>query len=223
MAAAIAVAVAAGLYLTLFAGDGEEAPPVTSPSALRSTGEPPALSPPPAERRPEARARIPSQVQIPISQSPAAQSRPPAPIPQPLAEAYGHWRVRCALNIRSQETCRAEQVLRDDHGQPQLALIVHPGSQGKPAQLEIMPPWGISVQAGVVLQVDGGAALRTPLLSCQPSGCEAMLGLSDQLVASFSKAAEVKVSVISAEGQTLSTTLPLAGFADAYRRLTAGR
>lgn len=92
-----------------------------------------------------------------------------------------------------------------------------------PGKLEIVPPWGISIQAGVGVQIDAGATLRTPLVSCQPSGCEAVLSMPEQFLASILKGTEMKVMVISAEGQPLSTTVPLAGFAAAYQRLTEQR
>jgi invasion protein IalB len=196
--------------------------PVTSPSTLRQSGAAPAQSIAQVERR-EANARAAGEAQVAINRAPASRSVAPAAIPQPLAEVYGNWRVRCALDLQSNETCHAEQVLSDSSGRPQLALMVHGGNGTRPARMDILPPWGILIEAGVVVQIEGGVSLRAPVIACLPAGCQATLDMSEQVLASLRNATHLQMHVVSDEGQILTTRIPLAGFGDAYGRLSRPR
>jgi len=202
-AIAVAAVIGGALYL-LQAPDGRDTGPVTgpaqrAPSDVRSTTG--AASPVPLPPRPMGAA-------------------PPPQVPQPLAETFGPWRVWCELDVQSRENCRAEQVLASQDGKAQLAVVAYPAKADAPARLRIMPPWGVLIEAGLAVRVDALPVVQVPIRSCLPSGCQAELTLSEGLIGAMRTGTDLKIAVVTSDGKPVSTNVPLAGFADAYSRIS---
>lgn len=199
-ACAVAAAVGAWLYLTP-SHSGKDTTTVTGPtrqaplSGVASGGSPQALS-----LRPP---------------SPA-----PAQVPQPVAQTFGGWRVQCQLDVRSRESCRAEHVVIGQDGQPELAAIAYPADAATPARLRIMPPWGVLIQAGLAIRIDDQSPLQLPIATCLASGCMAEIVLSDGMLQAMRSGAAMQIGVISAEGRPIATSVSLAGFSEAYARIS---
>ncbi len=150
---------------------------------------------------------------------PARNAVPPLQVPQPLAETFGEWRVWCTLDVQSRENCRAEQVLKDQDGKSQLAVVAYPAAGGAPARLRLVPPWGVLIEAGLAVRVDAMPVMQVPIKNCLPTGCQAELILSDGLLKAMQTGKELRIGVTTADRKPISTSVQLAGFSDAYSRI----
>lgn len=201
IAALIAVVAGLGIYLSLIGGAGDSMP---------VTQLPPREASPPG---------VGSSSPIALSQL-RPQSPPAAVVPQPIPETFGRWQVHCVLDLRSREDCRAEQIVIGPDGQAQIGVVIRSHPAPGPAKLSVIPPWGILISAGVAGQVDSLPAFDMPIAFCLAAGCQADLVLSEALLQSLQTGADLHLLMIAADGGILRATVPLAGFAQAHRRMT---
>ena len=146
-------------------------------------------------------------------------SGPPLPVPQPLAETFGGWRVQCMLDVQSRQDCRAEYVVRGDNRQAQLAVVVRAGANGGPGRLGVLPPWGVLIQPGLAVRVDTGPTVRIPIATCQPTGCQAETALTDGFLGALRQGTTLNIGMTTSDNRAAGAAVPLEGFADAYARL----
>jgi invasion protein IalB len=151
--------------------------------------------------------------------SPIVLSQPAPPVPQLLPETFGNWLVHCVLDLRSQEACRAEQVLLGSDGQAHLAVVIRSPAAQSPARLSVIPPWGILVSAGVAGQIDSLPAFDMPLVFCLPAGCQADADLSDASFRALQTGTNLRFVMIATDGQVMTATVPLSGFDQAQQRM----
>lgn len=214
--AACAAVLGGWLYLTL-AGDAADRAVVAEPPPLSSAAEP--------AKREGAEISLARQGQAPSAATPAPRtgpSAPPAQIPQPVAESFDNWRVQCVLDAQGREECRVEQLLVARDGQLHLAVIVQAPLAGEPARLRVLPPWGALIRTGLVIQIDAAPAFDMPILTCFPSGCRAEAALTPAQLQALQSGTSLLIGMVdSRDGQAVTTTVPLQGFAQAYARMTA--
>jgi len=203
VAAIVLAAIVGGAIYLASAPDSQDRTAVTGPAPRTTPGTPQAGTPP---------------APVPLGSRGSAL---PAQVPQPLAEKFAEWRVWCTLDVQSRETCRAEQVLKDRDGKAQVGVVVFPAAAGAPARMRIVPPWGVLIEAGVAVRIDTAPAQQVPIRNCLPTGCQAELTLSDSQLQAMRTGTELKIGVITAERNPLSTSMPLAGFSDAYSRIAS--
>lgn len=129
------------------------------------------------------------------------------------------WRVECANDGKALD-CRA--INRVSHRENQQLIagvgVRMPPDTRKPV-LTIQLPLGIQVAEQVTLRVDEGQPDRYPIQTCTPTGCLAGAPLGDALIAKLRSGRELKVAFHSLAGQTVTVTMPLAGFALAYDKI----
>jgi invasion protein IalB len=159
-----------------------------------------------------------SSPRIPLPR-PAPPHSATAPVPQPVPETIGSWQLHCVLDLRSHEACRAEQILTGPDGQSLLGVTIRPPLAQSPAKLSVTPPWGIRISAGVAGRVDSLPAFEMPVVFCQATGCHAETDLSDALSQALQTGTNLHLVMIAAEGEIVRATVPLAGFAQAHRRM----
>src|SRR4051794_20281662 len=164
--------------------------------------------------------------QNPPAQNTAPQNAPPngaapnAPQNQSLPSDGGSgWRVECANDGKALD-CRA--INRVSHRETQqliagVALRI-PADTRKPI-MTILLPLGVQVTEPVTLQADAGATERYPVQTCTQAGCLAGAPASDAVIAALRGAQSLKVAFQSAAGQTITVTMPLAGFGLAYDKI----
>lgn len=181
-----------------------------------------------AQARQPTENRQPNVAQAPArpAAQPAAQpapARPPAPVPQPVPERFEQWSVICVANVQGQENCRAEHVVRGgNRNAPQMVFRINPPAANQQLSVAtIIPPWGILLAQGVVMQVDSGQALRAPVRTCIPQGCLADFTLVETLQTSLQKGTKAKITVVGTDGKPVAVDIPLAGYPQAYARLLA--
>ena len=144
----------------------------------------------------------------------------PAPSGGPLYDASG-WRVECAPRAGAKTLdCQAvEQVVQRPGGGVLVAMTVRiPPETKKPVML-LQVPLGILLAPGISLGVGDAAAQTYPMQTCTQGGCFAGAPLGDALVQSMRTAALLKIAFQSADGRTLTVSLPLAGFDAAYDKI----
>jgi invasion protein IalB len=86
-----------------------------------------------------------------------------------------------------------------------------------------MPPWGVLIRAGLAVRIDGQPPLQLTIASCLASGCLAESLLGDGMLQALRSGAGMQIVVISAEGKPIVTSVPMAGFSEAYARIAGKR
>ena len=85
--------------------------------------------------------------------------------------------------------------------------------------LAIQLPLGIQVTEQVSLQVDQHKAERHPVQTCTQTGCILGATATDALLAAMRSGKDLKVAFQSVTRQTITVTMPLAGFGLAYDKI----
>jgi invasion protein IalB len=157
----------------------------------------------------------------PAQNAPAPAAAPNgAPQNQSLPSDGGSgWRVECANDGKALD-CRA--IDRVSHRETQqliagVAIRIPPDTR-KPI-MTILLPLGVQVTEPVTLQVDKGSTERYPVQTCTQAGCLAGAPASDAVIGALRSGQGLKVAFQSATGQTITVTMPLAGFALAFDKI----
>jgi invasion protein IalB len=153
----------------------------------------------------------------------AASGAMAAPAPQnttSLASDGGSgWRVECA-NDGKQLDCRTiNRVHQRDNQQLIAAVAIRVAPDTKKPALAIQLPLGIQVTEQVTLRVDDGQMERYPVATCTQTGCVVGAAISDAMLAAMRSGKELKVAFQSMTRQTVTVTMPLAGFAIAWEKI----
>jgi invasion protein IalB len=149
-----------------------------------------------------------------------AAAAPAPPSATALASDGGSgWRVECA-NDGTRLDCRTiNRVHQRDNQQLIAAVAVRIVPETKKPVLAVQVPLGIQVGEAVLLKVDEGKVERYPVQTCTPSGCVVGAALSDAQLASLRGGKELKVAFQNMSKQTITVTMPLAGFGMAYDKI----
>lgn len=116
--------------------------------------------------------------------------------------------------------CRVEQrAVIKQTGQLLAQVTVRiPADTRKPV-LMIRVPLGLSLEAGVTIDVDGGRGGTLPLQTCDAGGCYAGAPLRADLLAAMQKGEKLDVVFQNLEKAPIKLALPLAGFAAAFAKV----
>jgi invasion protein IalB len=161
--------------------------------------------------------------QAPAPAPPAAQApaQPPAQQgPTTMASDGGSgWRVECANDGKALD-CRAiNRVHQRETQQLIVAVAIRIPPDTKKPVLAIQLPLGIQVTEQVGLQIDQQKAERHPVQTCTQTGCILGTNASDALIAAMRTGKDLKVAFQSMTRQTITVTMPLAGFGLAYDKV----
>jgi invasion protein IalB len=129
------------------------------------------------------------------------------------------WRVECANDGKALD-CRA--INRVSHRETQqliAAVAVRIPPDTKKPVVTIQLPLGIQVTQQVTMRVDDGPPERYPIQTCTQTGCLTGAAASDALIGTLRGGRELKVAFHSLANQTVTVTMPLAGFALAYDKI----
>jgi invasion protein IalB len=129
------------------------------------------------------------------------------------------WRIECANDGKALD-CRAiNRVNHRDTRELIAAVAIRiPPDTKKPAVI-IQLPLGIQVTDKITLRVDEGQAEGYPIQTCTQTGCLVGAPASDALISALRGGRELKVAFQSLAKQTITVTMPLAGFALAYDKI----
>jgi invasion protein IalB len=110
--------------------------------------------------------------------------------------------------------CQMEQrAVMSGSGQLIGSVTVRVPSQTRKPVLMIRGPLGLSLAAGVVLDVDGGGSETLALQTCDASGCFAGAPLSDAMLVAMEKGKTLNVAFQNLNRETIRLPMSLVGFA----------
>jgi invasion protein IalB len=135
------------------------------------------------------------------------------------ATASPGWRLLCDGAVQSLD-CRVSQTLLvKQTGQLLLSVVVRKPSKTEPPALMLHLPHGLNLPAGVMFHI--GKAQPQPLAvqTCDEKGCYAGMALSVEMLTSMQKSEELFVHFQGLDKRPISISMPLAGFADAFRKI----
>ena len=148
----------------------------------------------------------------------------PAPLPNgasSVQETYEDWSVAC-VQAEAGKLCALSQQQAQQDGQRVLAIEIIPRPDGT-ATGTLVLPFGLSLEAGAVLQIDEQEprpALR--FSTCLPAGCIVPVSLDETLLAALGEGGALKLYVTPIDAaQPLPLSISLKGFAAALERTSA--
>jgi invasion protein IalB len=136
-----------------------------------------------------------------------------------LQETYQDWSLACQGT--PQTICTVSQQQTQQNGQRVMAIELKRNGDGTLAGNLILP-FGLALDAGVVLQIDD-AAPQKPLRysTCLPIGCLVPINVDAKTVAALKTSAALKVKVQGMDTKEAVLPISLKGLAAAVDRLAA--
>lgn len=143
-------------------------------------------------------------------------------------EESGDWEVRCVRTENPDtDPCQLYQLLLDGTGNPVAEATVFrlPEGGDVAAGATIIVPLETLLTAQLTLAIDGENARRYPFAFCNPVGCYARLGLSNDDVDAMKRGAvaQVQIRPFAAPDQTVTVEMSLAGFTAGFEKTTVVR
>lgn len=131
------------------------------------------------------------------------------------ARKFGNWVLNCAVDSRRLKHCGLVfQAVDNTRKHILLRLSLLRASDGETVMLILTPPDAVASQ-GLKFAPGAAPAIPVPIQRCLPRGCEALLTLTDPLLAALRATDKVQVS-FSGRGRAINYALPVLGFADGY-------
>ncbi|MCE9522159.1 MAG: invasion associated locus B family protein [Alphaproteobacteria bacterium] len=138
----------------------------------------------------------------------------------PSAATFGFqdWLVRCQAVKETMGCGMSQQILDQRAQQPLLQLHLARAPSGTGHQLVLVLPLGVSVPAGVGLQV-GDERRDAQFTQCLPGGCVAPLAVDAALIEKLKSATDGRVGVVDRAGKPVAIPFSLKGFASAFEKM----
>lgn len=141
-----------------------------------------------------------------------------------IAETHGDWEIRC---IRAEEglpePCQLYQLLRDSAGGPvaEFNIFDLPDDGALVAGATIVTPLDTLLTAGLGLRVDQGPWSEYPFSFCQPIGCFAQIGLTEENLGAMRRGSVANVAMVPlpAPDQIVQLEASLRGFTAGFAAL----
>ena len=155
-----------------------------------------------------------AQRNAPAAQAPAAQNAASLP-----SDGGTGWRIECANDGKALDCRTINRVSHRETHELIAAVAVRIPPDVKKPVVTIQLPLGIHVAEQVTMQVDDGKIEKFPVETCTQSGCLTGAAAKDDLIGTLRGGRQLKVTFHSLAGQTVTVTMPLAGFALAYEKI----
>jgi len=133
-------------------------------------------------------------------------------------EVFGDWGKRCqVLQTSGEELCLIFQRLRlKENNQTVLYVTFGYPPVGRGPVMVVTTPLGVSLTAGVQLQVDGqGESQQVAYNVCVQDGCRASLVVGDALLQAMRAGEKLNVTFANAQNRSLGLEVSLNGFSEA--------
>ncbi|MBN9047551.1 MAG: invasion associated locus B family protein [Rhizobiales bacterium] len=135
-----------------------------------------------------------------------------------LQETYQDWTVDCQLT-RGVKQCAMSQTQNQKNGRRVLAIELQSNKQQN-AEGVLILPFGLKLDAGVILSVDDKPALPALRFStCLPGGCLVPLTFDARTLAVLRSGQAVKIRTQRIDGPAMTFSVSLKGFATGFDRL----
>jgi invasion protein IalB len=139
------------------------------------------------------------------------------------AEKFGDWDLACINTEAEQDPCSLLQILTDDNGNPvaEVSLFRLAGNGPAVAGATIIVPLETLLTAQLTIAVDQGAGKRYNYSFCNPIGCIAQIGLTQEDIDAFKRGAKGTVTLVPAPApdQKVQLDLSLNGFTAGYDKV----
>ncbi|MDK3072625.1 invasion associated locus B family protein [Sedimentitalea sp. JM2-8] len=131
-------------------------------------------------------------------------------------ETFGDWTLACIKTEGETDPCSLLQILRDDSENPvaEVSLFrIDNGGQAV-AGATVLVPLETLLTAQLTIAVDDGPGKRYNFAFCNPLGCAAQIGLTQEDVDAFKRGSKATVSIVPAPApdQVVALTMSLSGF-----------
>jgi invasion protein IalB len=135
-----------------------------------------------------------------------------------LQETYQDWGLACQSDPR---VCLITQQQAQQNGQRVLAIELRQEGESSVSGNLILP-FGLSLDAGAILQVDDGApAAARPFSTCVPAGCIVPLTFDAETVAALRAGETLRLKLQNVDRKEVTLSISLKGFGAALDRLNA--
>jgi invasion protein IalB len=143
-----------------------------------------------------------------------------------VAETHGDWEIRCIRAEQGQpEPCQLYQLMRDSQGGAVAEFNVFdiPDEGQLVAGATIVTPLETLLTPGIRLRVDEGNWSEYPFAFCQPIGCFARLGLTEEDLTALRRGSRAIVALVPlpAPDQLVQISASLSGFTAGFAALEA--
>ncbi len=135
---------------------------------------------------------------------------------QPAVQAIGDWLVACEAEVKGHKSCALSQTLVSGKLNRTVSVLTIDKDAAGKLKGSLRLPVGVSLPAGVVVDIEGKAALTVPYAACHRSGCFARFDLAEPLLSQIRKASKISAVVQDTSNKPLSLTFSTRGFPDAY-------
>lgn len=136
------------------------------------------------------------------------------------SEKFGDWDLACIRTNAESDPCSILQILTDAQGNPtaEVSIFRLEGAGQAVAGGTIVVPLETLLTAQLTLAVDGEDAKRYNFTFCNPLGCVAQVGFTQEDVDAFKQGNTGTVTIVPAPApdQRVELTMSLAGFTAAY-------
>ena len=161
-------------------------------------------------------ARIALVVAMLLATGTAAPAQMPAG-PSSLQETYGDWTVACITQEAVRRCAMGQRLLQPD-GRQVAAIEFSLADEGMSGLLVL--PFGLALERGVVVAVDGAPLAPARFSTCLPGGCLVALSVMPDATSRLDAGADFEIEAIANDSSDrVRFTLPLAGFTEALERL----
>lgn len=131
-------------------------------------------------------------------------------------ETFGDWELACFKTNDGNDPCSLVQILTDSTGNPTAEVSFFRIDNGglAVAGITVVVPLETSLPAQLKMAVDGGLGKSYSYSFCNPVGCIAQIGLTQEDVDAFKKGNSATVSLVPAQApdQVITLDMSLAGF-----------
>ncbi|MCE8007796.1 invasion associated locus B family protein [Aestuariivita sp.] len=135
-------------------------------------------------------------------------------------EQFGDWDLACIKTNAEEDPCSMLQVLSDDQGNPtaEVSIFRLEGGGQAVAGGTIVVPLETLLTAQVTVAVDGGSGKRYNFSFCNPLGCIAQVGFTEEDITAFRRGNAATLTIVPAPAPDQLVQLPmsLTGFTAAY-------
>jgi invasion protein IalB len=127
------------------------------------------------------------------------------------------WQLQCVEINKGQKRCQiAGSTLSADGKQVILVMALAPAADGKATATQIAVPLGISLKAGIRIDVSGAYNTMMTSSRCTSQGCLAEGNVEPALIDAMKTRPAATVTVATPDGKAIPIKLSLDGFADAF-------
>lgn len=158
-----------------------------------------------------------------LAASPFAASAQDQTVKPEVKATYGDWSLICV----PQGACAMEQKGKNaEGGDVLLARITKIPPRDTPqgtldTLFSALAPLGVSLRAGLAVQVDGGPVQRMPFEVCDRNGCVVQTLVPAAFIDQLKKGVKANFTLTAPNNQQVTTEISLSGFTKAFNEIKA--